>query len=625
MADERPAPSVVIGTAGHIDHGKTTLLHALTGIDADRLPEERRRGMTIDVGYAHLTLDDGSTVDFVDVPGHDRLVGNMLVGAGEIDAALLVVAADDGPNAQTLEHLGLLDALGIRDGLVVVTKADLADEARVAVVAAEVGALLAATTLAGAPVVGASATTGDGIETVRNATATIARRVQGLLGDGRAPRLAIDRSFTVRGRGTVVTGSLRGGPIRAGMTMRLVPGDDQVRVREVQVRGETVDEAAGGRTALLIGFDGEPPRRGQVLSTDRDVVATSRLLVALRGPTAAAAPADRERLRVHLGTEQAGVLVVRGPREAIDLPDGTSIAILRLDATIAAAPGDRFALRRPSPGSVAGGGIVLDATPPRGVSRRRLTPDRAAALAAGPVGSLDARVELHGAILVDGTWRLAPDVEAALGDRAVALVTAHHEAQPDSAGLPAASLRADLGPASRRHATLTRDAAVTVAGAVVDRLVADGTLARDEDRIRTPDRAAGLSPATREAMDRLEAGLAVATPPPLAEAARAADCPPDGVRALEATGRIVRLEDDLAWAAPTYRDLVRRALSMAAAGPLTPAAYRDATRSSRRYVMVILEDMDRRGLLQRTDAGHVLGPTTLARMRERASTAARGQ
>ena len=317
--------------------------------------------------------------------------------------------------------------------------------------------------------------------------------------------------------------------------------------------------------------------------------------------------------------------MVRGPREAIDLPDGTSIAILRLDATIAAAPGDRFALRRPSPGSVAGGGVVLDATPPRGVSRRRLTPDRAAALAAGPVGSLDARVELHGAILVDGTWRLAADVEAALGDRAVALVAAHHGAQPDSAGLPAASLRADLGPTARRHATLTRDAASTIAGAVVDRLVADGTLARDGDRIRTPDRAAGLPPATLEAMDRLEAGLAVATPPPLAEAARAADCPPEGVRALEATGRIVRLEDDLAWAAPTYRDLVRRALSMAAAGPLTPAAYRDATGSSRRYVMVILEDMDRRGLLQRTDAGHVLGPATLARMRERASTAARGQ
>ena len=582
--------------------------------------------MTIDVGYAHLSLADGSTVDFVDVPGHDRLVGNMLVGAGEIDAALLVVAADDGPNAQTLEHLGLLDALGIRDGIVVVTKADLVDAERVAAVAAAAQALVATTTLAGAPVLAASATTGEGIDGVRTAIESLVGRLAARP-DGRGgARLAIDRSFTVRGRGTVVTGSLRGGAVRAGSTMRLVPGETAVRIREVQVRSETVDAAAGGRTALLIGaVDGDPPRRGQVLTADPDVVPTSRLLVALRGPASDPAPADRERLRLHLGTEQAGALVVRGPREAIDLPDGVSIAILRLDATIAAAPGDRFALRRPSPGAVAGGGVVLDSAPPRGISRRRLTPERAAALATAPVGSVDARVELHGALLVDGTWRLAPDLEAALGARAVALVQAHHAAHPESAGLASASLRADLGPAARRLATLTRDAAATIAGAVVDRLVVAGTLARDGDRLRTSDREAGLPAQTLEAMDRLEAALAVATPPALADAARVAGCPPDGVRALETAGRIVRLEDDLAWAASTYRDLVRRALSMAAAGPLTPAAYRDATGSSRRYVMVILEDLDRRGLLRRTEAGHVLGPTTLARMRERASTGAGGQ
>ena len=508
MPEPRPAPSVVIGTAGHIDHGKTTLLRALTGIDADRLPEERRRGMTIDVGYAHLTLDDGSTIDFVDVPGHDRLVGNMLVGAGEIDAAMLVVAADDGPNAQTLEHLGLLDALGIRDALVVVTKSDLADGARIEAVAAEVKILLATTTLAGAPVLAASATTGDGVEEVRAAIDSLAARAAARLGDGRAPRLAIDRSFTVKGRGTVLTGSLRGGPVGAGMTMRLVPGDRGVRIREVQVRGATVTEAVGGRTALLIAAtDGDVPRRGQVLTTDAGVVATSRLLVALRGPASGAGPADRERLRLHLGTDQVGALVVRGPREAIDLANGTSIAILRLDATIAVAPGDRFALRRPSPGSVAGGGVVLDAAPPRGVSRRRLTAERAGALTTAPIGSIDARIELHGALLADSAWRLAPDVEAALRDRAVALVAAHHAAQPESAGLPSASLRAELAPAARRLATLTRDAAAAIAVAVVDRLVADGMLARDGDRIRASNRAAGLPAPTLEAMDRLEAAL----------------------------------------------------------------------------------------------------------------------
>jgi selenocysteine-specific elongation factor len=380
-----------------------------------------------------------------------------------------------------------------------------------------------------------------------------------------------------------------------------------------------VPASGGGRTALLLGgLDGEP-RRGQVLTTDAGVVATSRILVALHGPGGEPAPADRDRLRLHLGTDQAAALVVRGPREAADLPDGASLAILRLDAEIAAAPGDRFALRRPSPGSVAGGGVVLDAMPPRGVSRRRMTQDRAVALAAIPAGTFPARLALHGVLSEGGDWRLAPDVEASLRARAVDLVAAHHGAQPDAAGLALPSLRGDLAIAARRLVTLTRDAAATVAAGVIQRLIDEGALARDGDRVRDASHAAGLPAATLAAMDRLESALSVAAPPPLAEAARDAGCPPDGIRALESAGRIVRLEDDLAWASATYRDLVRRALAMAGTGPLTPAAFRDATGSSRRYVMVILEDLDRRGLLRRTDAGHVLGPTTLARVRERAA------
>ena len=491
---------------------------------------------------------------------------------------------------------------------------------RVGEVVAEVEAMLAPTTLAGLPVLAASATTGDGIDEVRAAIAALAARVGGRLADGGRPRLAIDRVFAVKGRGTVVTGSLRSGRVTPGSTLRLVPGDGQARVREVQVRGATVPGSDGGRTALLLGGLDVEPRRGHVLTADPGVVATSRLLVALRGASPGPPPADRERLRLHIGTDQAGALVVRGPREAIDLPDGSSLAILRLDAAVAAAPGDRFALRRPSPGSVAGGGVVLDAQPPRGVSRRRMTEPRAAALGTPPVGGFSARIDLHGALPDGGAWRLAPDVEASLRTRAIELVATHHAAQPESAGLPLPTLRADLATAARRLVTLTRDAAATVAIGVVDGLLTDGTLARDGDRVREATRAGGLPSATLEAMDRLESALSVATPPPLAEAAREAGCPPDGIRALEAAGRIVRLEDDLAWASTTYRDLVRRALAMAGSGPLTPAAFRDATGSSRRYVMVILEDMDRRGLLRRTDDGHVLGPTTLARMRERAAT-----
>ena len=234
--------TVVIGTAGHIDHGKTTLLRALTGIDADRLPEEQRRGMTIDVGYAHLTLPDGTELDFVDVPGHDRLVGNMLVGAGEIDAAMLVVAADDGPRAQTIEHLALLDALGIRHGLAVVTKADVAGPERTAEVVAAVGRLLDGTTLAGSPVLAVSSVDGDGVDGgARGARRPSRSRARRRAGAPRMPpagsRLAIDRVFSVKGRGAVVTGTLRGRPLVPGATLRLVPGDRSVRVREIQVHG----------------------------------------------------------------------------------------------------------------------------------------------------------------------------------------------------------------------------------------------------------------------------------------------------------------------------------------------------------------------------------------------------
>ncbi len=261
--------TVVVGTAGHIDHGKTTLLRALTGIDADRLPEERRRGMTIDVGYAHLALADGTELDFVDVPGHDRLVGNMLVGAGEIDAAMLVVAADDGPRAQTIEHLALLDALDIRLGVAVVTKIDLAGPERTDEVVAATRRLLDGTSLGG---IAGPRRIGRG----RGGHRRLAGRPRGAARScrrGRAARprwrlpLAIDRVFAVKGRGVVVTGTLRGGSLVNGATLRLVPGDRSVRVREIQVHGTTVARADPGRTALnLAGVDAADLHRGLVLT-----------------------------------------------------------------------------------------------------------------------------------------------------------------------------------------------------------------------------------------------------------------------------------------------------------------------------------------------------------------------
>ncbi len=361
--------TVVVGTAGHIDHGKTTLLRALTGIDADRLPEERRRGMTIDVGYAHLTLDDGSTIDFVDVPGHDKLVGNMLVGAGEIDAAMLVVAADDGPRAQTLEHVALLDALGIAPAIAVVTKIDAVPPDRVEEVRGQVAALLVSTSLTGAPVLAASGATGEGVDAVRSALGELQGRV-GLA--SRPPTLAIDRVFTVKGRGVVVTGTLRGGPLARGDDLRLVPGERSVRIREIQVHGtavERVDE--GGRTALnLAGVAEADLHRGMVLTADPTVAATDRLLAVFRTSVV-----DRTRGRMHAGTAAVDATVGRSGRDALMLPDGRAAGIVRLAAPIALRPGDRFVVRRGAQADPAWRGRPRHPAPARGLPA---TPDRRA-------------------------------------------------------------------------------------------------------------------------------------------------------------------------------------------------------------------------------------------------------
>ena len=600
--------TVVIGTAGHIDHGKTTLLRALTGIDADRLPEERRRGMTIDVGYAHLALSDGTTLDFVDVPGHDRLVGNMLVGAGEIDAAMLVVAADDGPRAQTREHLALLDALGVRHGVAVVTKADLAGDARTEEVVGLVARLLGDTTLAGIPIVAVSSLDGAGIDALRSALTAVRDRVAGDIAFAPSAyrRLAIDRVFAVKGRGVVVTGTLRSGRLGPGTTLRLVPGDRGVRVREVQVHGEMVETADPGRTALnLAGIEMDELRRGLVLTDDPSVVASDRMLVHL-----GIALPDRTRARIHLGTAATDTSVGRSGRDALDLPDGSFAGIVRLAEPVAVSAGDRAVLRRTSGTTPVAGLVVLDAAPPRGISRRRQTSERVARLAAAVEGvhpTVDpaaARLDLHGAtVSSDGVVALALDVLAATEDRVLAVV---------QSGMTLVRARAEAARTVRRQVTIGRSAAEAAGTAIVDGLIAAGRLVRVGADVALPGSEAlvpaALDPAFVASMDRLERALAVPAPPGLAEAARAAGCPADGVLRLERDGRIVVLEPDLAYASSTYSTLSSRALDLAAAAPLTPAALRDDTGTSRKYVMAILADLDRRGVLRRTADGHVPGP-----------------
>ena len=623
--------TVVVGTAGHIDHGKTTLLRALTGIDADRLPEERRRGMTIDVGYAHLRLPDGDVLDLVDVPGHDRLVGNMLVGAGEIDAVLLVVAADDGPRAQTCEHVELLDALGLGQAVVAITKVDVVDGARVAKVEAAVWELLAPTTFAGAPVVAVSGVTRAGLEELMAALAALRHRAQADGAGAPGPlRLAVDRVFAVKGRGTVVTGTLRGGPLARGASLRVEPGGAVARARELQVRGTSVGVGGpGGRLAANVtGVERGAIERGRVLTDDPAVVATDRILVALQPALVVGPRGGRRRdpltggtpVRLHVGTAQVEGVVRRSRRDVDDLPDGGATAILRLAMPVAAAPGDRFVLRRPSPAEPLAGGRVLDPRPPSGAAWRRATAAdvRALATAVSAPEWASALLALHGALdrslpgvrslpteaaVVAGRLALAPGVASALAAEAVGVVAA---AAGD--GTPLAELRERLGRALRRRASVDKETAAGAAGAILEALIRAGRLSRTGDLVHAPSRAVGPPPEVLSAMARLETALDMPAPAGLADAARIAGCPPAGIRALEVAGRIVRVEEDLAWSTAAFARLQSAALRLATPGPLTPAALRDATGTSRKYVMALLEELNRRGVVARTPDGHVRGP-----------------
>ena len=339
-----PAAPLTIGTAGHIDHGKTALVQALTGVDTDRLPEEKTRGITIVLGYAPLRLPSGRRLSLVDVPGHERLIRVMVSGATGIDLFLLAVAADDGVMPQTLEHVRVLQALGVERGVVAVTKSDLADPAPAARAAADL--------LPGAEVVACSARTGEGVAAV---AAALERVASGLASRSAAPGgavLHIDRVFTIKGSGTVVTGTLWSGEIRRGERLRLVPGDRMVRARSLQVHDRAVERAlAGQRVAVnLAGVERRSVNRGDVLAAEDAPVALTYRLDArlhLHEPLA-----DRERVQVHHGTRDTPARVVW--REA-------GLWQLRTERPLVAADGDHVVIRRISPPDTLGGGVVVTA------------------------------------------------------------------------------------------------------------------------------------------------------------------------------------------------------------------------------------------------------------------------
>ncbi|MBL8961743.1 MAG: selenocysteine-specific translation elongation factor, partial [Gemmatimonadetes bacterium] len=353
---------MIVGTAGHIDHGKTTLVRALTGVNTDRLPEEQRRGITIELGFAPLDLPVVGRVGLVDVPGHEGFIRTMVAGATGVDVGLLVIAADEGVMPQTREHLAILRLLEVRSLVVALTKAELAEPDWLELVGEDVRTLLAETPYDGAPILPVSARTGEGLDALRGALATALSSAAARQGDDLF-RLPIDRVFTVRGTGTVVTGTSWSGAVRVGADLRLFPGDLPVRVRGIQVHGAAADLAGPGtRLAVaLTGVELDQVHRGMTLVTPAPWAATTHFHAEVTLVDSASAFRPREWLRLHVGTAEVSARVVVRP--------GAHSARVVTEEPVVLRAGDRFVLRRSQPLATVGGGIVIDPAPGR--ARRR--------------------------------------------------------------------------------------------------------------------------------------------------------------------------------------------------------------------------------------------------------------
>jgi selenocysteine-specific elongation factor len=593
----------LIGTAGHVDHGKTTLIRALTGIDADRLPEEKKRGMSIDIGFAYIDLPGHGRVSIVDVPGHERFLANMLVGALGIDVALLCVAADESVMPQTREHLQIIDLLPVERLVVALTRADLADETVREISLAEVEELVAQTRFQSAPIVMVSAETGEGLEALRT---TLSEALTS--SEDKAPRggwyLPIDRAFTIKGYGTVVTGTLARGSVREGEPAVILPGGLSGRVRGIRRHNEPIDVGEKGmRLALnLGGVRLEDLRRGQAVGTPGAMFETSIIDARMRWLHR---PKHAQRVRVSLGAEEAIARVFHSDLDP-------SIAQLRLEMPVAAAIRQPLIVRRYSPPDLLGGGQVLV---PQAVLRRKGDPvpsvevddtslaivqmaDRGGAsteeicraLGQTPqgLGETFEALKSTGALLgFAGLWFTPSAFEAKTGDLLAALAKLHEEnpsqaTQPRERVVAAAKLDWSGKPLDRILSHL----------ATSGRLVVRGTeIALPEFRVRLNDR-------QRELLDRLEPLLdaAGANVPAEDEIARALGIPPQAANeivrlGLEA-GRLVRIADGIHYTADGLESIKREIAELAAAGPFTAAEVRDRLATSRKYVIPLLEYLD---------------------------------
>jgi selenocysteine-specific elongation factor len=625
--------SIVIGTAGHIDHGKSALVRALTGTDPDRLKEERERGITIDLGFAHAHIGD-LNVAFVDVPGHERFVKNMLAGVGGIDGVLLVIAADESVMPQTREHFAICRLLRIPSGVIALTKADLVDADTIEVVAAEVRELVAGSPLEGAAIVPVSSRTGDGLDALRQALVAVADTVRPR-DDAGAPRMPIDRVFSMRGFGTVVTGTLVAGVLRVDETVVLLPRTRRVKIRGLQVHGTAQPSAAAGRRVAvnLAGIDTTEIGRGDTLTREGSFDQTRRIDARVELLADAAPLRHGARVRFHQGTsELLGRVALAGGREIA--PGGRDFVRIRLEAPAVLTRGDRFILRAYSPVITIGGGRVLDPLPARTPIRTAAAASRltrlegdtieaarvfleehgraglprdalARRLGASPdqVNALSSEMQRAGHIVLVDDALVNADAVQKIERSLLDAVAAHHKADPLSEGLPREEGRERFF--SRAHPGLF--------DSVIQRLSSAGRL-EARDRLRIPGQGQSLTAAEAAARDALERVYreAALAPPDLAGASAATRIPASLAervsKLLVTQKRLVRVET-LLFHADALARLKQEVKALKETGPaarVDVAGFKERYGISRKYAIPLLEWLDRERVTRRVGDTRVL-------------------
>lgn len=625
---------VIVGTAGHVDHGKTTLVKAMTGQDTDRLKEEKERGISIDLGFAPLTLPNGEKVGLVDVPGHERFIKNMLAGVGGMDLVLLIIAADEGVMPQTREHLDIIQLLHIPRGIVVITKTDLVDTDWLELVTEEVRDVLKDTILADAPLVPVSAVTGAGIPELLE----LLEQEVTLAGEkkGSGPfRMAVDRTFSVTGFGTVVTGTLGAGTVKLGDLAELLPSGVDTKIRSIQVHGQKVEEAqAGQRVALnLAGIEILQVKRGDVVATPGTLESSFRLDVEFYLlPGAAKKVENRQRMRLHLGTTEALCRVVLLEREELE-PGDTALAQLLVEVPVVGAKHDRFVLRTYSPMHTVGGGVIIDPNPPR---HRRNRPDVLASLATKLQGtpdellheqlakltnrlvSVDEAFSLAGLSAAEGQealeflleggetvkfpaenkeYLMAREVESLWLKQVHQALTEFHRVFPLRAGLPKEELRSRLfsGIANKlfNHLLQYWEKA--------------GQISIREQAVAEAGFNAEMLPELKDRVGRIVSAFQDSRwqPPDWEEAAEEAGLPAEWrdevLYFLLGQGTLVKLADDVYFHCTALQAAITEIIKLLEEKKqISLAEVRDTLGSSRKYILPLLEYMDREKITRRT-------------------------